>query len=106
MRDAREACRNAINSEENGDFAAAIRHYSDAIELDPDWSDVYLFRGSVFAKQGNLDLAISDFSNAIQLNPHDADAFQRRASAYERQGESSRAEADFSKSEELRRRRL
>jgi Tfp pilus assembly protein PilF len=105
MRDARQACREAITAEDASDFEAAIRLYSEAIELDPEWSDVYVFRGSMFAKKGDLDLAIEDFSQAIRFDPRDADAYQRRASAYERKGEETRAEADFAKSEQLRTRR-
>jgi Tfp pilus assembly protein PilF len=105
MRDARQACRQAIDAEDAGDFDAAIRLYSKAIESDPEWSDVYVFRGAMFAKKGDTDRAIADFSEAIKLDPRDADAYQRRASAHERNGEYPRAEADFAKSEELRSRR-
>jgi Tfp pilus assembly protein PilF len=102
MRDARQACQEAIVAEDASDFDTAIRLYSEAIKLDPEWSDIYVFRGSMFAKKGDLDHAIADFSQAIKLDPRDADAYQRRASAYERKGEDARAETDFAKSEELR----
>jgi tetratricopeptide (TPR) repeat protein len=102
MSDARQLCRKAIVAEEKGDMDAAIHHYSAAIQSDPDWSDVYVFRGAAFAKKGDLDHAIADFSEAIKLDPRDAGAYQRRASTYEQKGDSVRAEADFAKSEELR----
>jgi tetratricopeptide (TPR) repeat protein len=102
MHDARQLCRKAIAAEDAGDIDAAIRHYSKAIQLDPDWSDVYVFRGAAFARRGDVDRAIADFSQAITLDPRDAGAYQRRASAFEQKGDPARAEADFAKSEELR----
>ena len=102
MSDARQLCRKAIAAEDDGDMDAAIRHYSEAIQLDPDWADVYVFRGAAFAGKGDFDRAIADFDEAIKLDPRDAGAYQRRASAYEQKGDAARAEADFAKSEELR----
>jgi tetratricopeptide (TPR) repeat protein len=104
MLDARDACRRAIAAEEEGELDRAIQHYTEAIEMDIEWADLYVFRGSVFARKGELDRAIADFTDAVKLNPRDSDAYHRRASAYRRQGDIARADADEAKSEEIRRR--
>jgi Tfp pilus assembly protein PilF len=101
MRDAHEACKRAFDHEESGELDKAIVAYSEAIRLDPEWADAYLFRGTVYAKKDDLDRAVADYTEAIRLNPKDAGAYNRRARAYERKGKSVKAAADYSKAEQL-----
>jgi tetratricopeptide (TPR) repeat protein len=101
MQDSRDACRHAISCEERGKLDEAIAAYTEAIKLDAQWSDVYVFRGHVYLKKGEFDLAIRDFGEAIRLDAKDADAYTMRALAHQRKGETERAEADYAKSEQL-----
>jgi tetratricopeptide (TPR) repeat protein len=50
-----------------GEYDRAIADYTEAIELDPDYT-AYYNRGTTYLKKGELDRAISDYTNAIRLN--------------------------------------
>jgi tetratricopeptide (TPR) repeat protein len=51
------------------DFEKAIAHYSSAMEMDPNYSEYYNERGSLYLKHGFLDEACRDFQQAIELSP-------------------------------------
>lgn len=55
------------------DYAAAIRHFDRAIELDPEFSKAYYERGTCYLKIGNFVPGILDFSRALELDPRIAD---------------------------------
>lgn len=57
----------------NHDYLGAIRDYNQAIELDPDNSDIYFSRG--FTKMiSSIDGAEEDFKKTIELKPNHAKA--------------------------------
>jgi tetratricopeptide (TPR) repeat protein len=65
----------AIFDQEAEEFQKAIDDYSKAIELDPDFNDVYVSRGLAYARKarasGNTDQilkAIADLEKAMSLN--------------------------------------
>ena len=101
MRDAVDACKEAIEYEEKGELDQAIAAYTEAIELEPEWAEAYFFRGGAYAKKDDLERAVTDYSHVIRLNPHDVDAYNRRARAYDRLGEPDKAAADYAKAEQL-----
>ena len=84
-----------------GEYDAAIKDYSEAIRLKPDYAKAYTNRGIAYGKKGEYDEAINDFSEVIRLKPDDASGYTNRGIAYKKQGDQARADADFAKAKEL-----
>ncbi len=78
-----------------GDCGEAIKAYSQAIRLKPDYAPAYNNRGKCYARLGLTRHAINDFNNAIALNPGLAATHYNRGNAYNRLGNYRRAIADF-----------
>jgi len=88
-------------SELKAAFHKAISDYTAAIRLRPDFTPAYVFRGSLFAHNGEPDKAISDLTEAIRLNPNDPLTYLWRGDAYRDKGERQQAEKDYRRAEEL-----
>ncbi len=78
-----------------GEIKAAIKAYSDVIELNPHYSAAYNNRGVVYANRGEYDLAIRDFNTALKLNPNDSFTYNNRGNAYNNISEVDKAFEDF-----------
>lgn len=78
-----------------GKVEAAIKAYSDAIELNSHYSVAYTNRGVLYGYKGEYDLAIKDFNIAIKLNPNNFFAYNNRGNAYDKIEGSDRAIEDF-----------
>jgi Tfp pilus assembly protein PilF len=65
-----------------GNYQEAVRHYNEAIRVDPDNAKAYNNRGVTYNKMGRHNLAISDYNKALELNPRFAEAYQNRALAH------------------------
>ncbi len=59
----------------NNDFELAMKHYSYAIDINPNDYLAWKYRGSLAFLIGNLDLAISDLEKAVSLRPNFGDAW-------------------------------
>ena len=81
-----------------GDPERAIRDFTDAIRLDPNFSDAFLQRGNMRFKNGSPELAIDDFRNAIQVEPRNAAAFKARGMALLYKGDEKGALEDLTRS--------
>ena len=64
------------------DYNSAIWAYTDAIELNPQNIDAYIFRGGAFGYLKQYDSAAADFSQAIQLNNQSFDAHYGLGATY------------------------
>ena len=82
-------------------YDKAVEHYTTAIDLNPDLTEVYTNRGNVYANKGELDTAIQDYNTAIDLNPENANAYNNRGVAYDKKGEFDAAIQDFNKAIDL-----
>ena len=82
--------------ETKGEFDAAIRDYTKAIELNPQHAEVYTARGVVYWQKGNVDAAIQDYTKAIELNPQYAKVYTARGVAWLHLREWEKAKADLS----------
>ena len=78
-----------------GQHDAAIRDFSEAIDLDPYNHLYYHNRGEAFAKKGNLDRALQDYDRSLALDQHDAKVFLSRGLTYYSAGQDERAADDF-----------
>ena len=83
---------------EREDWDTAILEYTEAIRLDPSYSDAYLGRGIVYYYKKDYDRAITDYTQAIRLDPNYAVAYCNRGAAYDRKGDNDLAIADYTQS--------
>jgi tetratricopeptide (TPR) repeat protein len=57
-----------------GQLDAAIRHYTKAVELRPDYADGHFNLAHVLLRQGRLDDAIAEYEKTLSIQPDDAEA--------------------------------
>ena len=91
----------ASDWEDEDNYDAAIKDYSEAIKLKPDYHWAWINRGLVYHKKGDYDAAIKDHSEAIKLEPENYKAWALRGYAYEEIGNTVKAQADLKKAKEL-----
>lgn len=75
--------------------AVAIDNYTQAISLDPNYSDAYYRRAIARYDQGDKQGAIADYNEAIRLNPNNAIAYYNRGVALYNLRNYQQAIADF-----------
>ena len=102
-----KTCRKRADSVQNwGEklkwYERAIVHYTEALELKPDFFEGYNNRGSVYADAGDFNRAIQDHNMAIKLKPDYASAYNNRGIVYYHIGDFDRAIQDYYKAIELR----
>ena len=83
-------------------YERAVVHYTEALELKPDFPEGYNNRGTVYADAGDFDRAIRDHNTAIKLKPDYASAYNNRGIAYYSIGDFDRAIQDYRKAIELK----
>jgi Flp pilus assembly protein TadD len=64
-----------------GKFDQAVRHWNEAIQIDPDYAEAHYNLGVVFAQQGKLDEAITQFKKTLELRPDYPGASENLAKA-------------------------
>ncbi len=82
----------------DGNNAQAVSEYSEAIELNPLYTEAYLKRGEAYAAQGNYGSAITDYGKVLQLDPKNASAYAQRGFAYYAKGAYDPAITDYAQS--------
>ena len=86
---------------DQGRWEEAIAEFHEAVRLDPQDPDPYLFRGISYLNVGEYDLALEDLNSAISFDPTDADAYYYRAIVYTHLGMDDEAEEDVDRAEDL-----
>ena len=76
-------------------FANAVDDYSNAIRLDPKFSEAYVNRGVVYMMNGRIEPAFQDFADALKANPSSGRAHSNRGQAYMQLEYYEEAIADF-----------
>lgn len=84
------------------DYNRAIADFSEAIRIDPDFTNAFHNRGLAYYDKNDYDHAIADYSEVIRLNPKDASAHRDRGLAYSNKNDFDRAIADFSEAIRLK----
>ncbi|HSW67653.1 MAG TPA: tetratricopeptide repeat protein [Bacteroidales bacterium] len=79
----------------------AIRIFSQAIRLQPDFAQAYTFRGSAKFDIGDFAGAMEDYTRAIELNPTYAEPYDFRGRIHMRMRNIEAACRDFRKAEAL-----
>lgn len=84
------------NDRKYTDPQKAIEYLNEALRIEPDYADAYIFRGFVYTNDlGQYQRAIKDFDEAIRLKPHDWLAYTARGVAYAGLGQYQRAIRDY-----------
>lgn len=77
-----------------GQFDNALREFSKAIMLDPNYAGAYQLRAIAYSKT-DLNAAVSDYTSAIMIQPKEPSNYTNRAIAYNMLGDGARALADL-----------
>lgn len=83
------------------DFDNAVREFTRAIELSPNYAVAYANRGVAYMQQKKLNLALDDLKKAAELSPKDNMVHYNLAALYTLQGQNDRALASLDKALEL-----
>ena len=62
-------------------YKAAIKHYTDALQLNPDLAEIYHNRGTLQSLLGHSESAIADWDAVLARNPDFTEAYFNRAAA-------------------------
>jgi tetratricopeptide (TPR) repeat protein len=74
-----------------GDHDEAIKHYTAAIGMDPNYSEYYNERGSIYLQLGRLEEAHADYLKAVELSPPYFEVFTNLGQCYRRMEELTKA---------------
>ena len=83
------------------EYEKAIEKYDEAIELNPNYAELYNNRGTAKDELGQHREAISDLNKAVELNPDFAEAYYNRGLAKGNLGQHQEAIVDYNKAIEL-----
>ncbi len=91
-----------VRATENGKYALAIKHFTDALSAAPASNKLYHHRANAFALNGQHDEAIVDYDVAVRLNPSYADTYLDRGNSRYAKGDLDNAIKDFSEAIRLK----
>jgi tetratricopeptide (TPR) repeat protein len=98
---AKEAFDRGLAAHKQGNTQEAIAQFTQAIKLDPNYTDAYNNRGNAYYDLDDYDKAIADYAQAIKIDPGDADAYNNRGIAYHNLGDYDKAIADYAQAIKL-----
>ncbi|KAF9576225.1 TOM (translocase of outer membrane) complex component [Mortierella alpina] len=84
-----------------GDGKKALVDFNKAIELDPNYVQTYIKRGSIFMEQGDAEKTFNEFETAISIDAEDPNIYYHRGQVFFITGEYEHAAKDYIKSIEL-----
>lgn len=79
----------------------AVKYYSAAIAMDPNYSEYYNDRGSLFLRTGQLQEACDDYLQAIELSPPYYEVFANLGQCYRQMGKMTEAIEAYSRALDL-----
>lgn len=79
-----------------GKMDSAVKHYSEALRIRPDFMSTYLSMGVALREQGNYDAAIWHFHAALRINPNNAIAHNNLGVVLARKGNAKESAYQFS----------
>jgi len=84
-----------------GDWAAAVKHYTEALKRNPKDAKIYSNRAACYTKLNAFDLVIKDCDASIGLDPGFVKAYLRKANVLKAMGQTQKAMDVYSKAMEL-----
>lgn len=85
------------NKMEEGNMLGAIKDYTSAIGIDPNYAEAYLGRGSVYGELLSFPEAYNDINSALSLKPTLVDAYFNRGFLYYLTRDYNNALKDFNR---------
>ncbi len=85
----------------DGRYGDAIRDFSKAIELDPDYAMAYINRGVAYHCDGRYNMAITDYKKAIDIGKDYVDFYLRKGNVFFDVGRYDQAIEDYTKAARL-----
>ena len=84
-----------LTSYQKGEYEDAIKHYDQAIDINPQFAEAYNNRGITKDRLGRHEEAITDYNEAIRINPQLAEAYYNRGTTKDLLGRHEEAIADY-----------
>jgi len=84
-----------------GDWAAAVKFYTEALKRNPKDAKIYSNRAACYTKLNAFDLTIKDCDSSIALDPTFVKAYLRKANVLKAMGQAQKAMEVYSKAMEL-----
>jgi tetratricopeptide (TPR) repeat protein len=78
------------------DYKKALKNFTEAVRLEPNYADIYYARGNSYLEQSRFDKAIADYDTALRLKPGYVQAYNNRGFAHGAKHENDQAVADYS----------
>ena len=97
-----EAFYRGFSAMDKGDFDKAIKDFTTAIEIKPDFFGAYNNRGNAYSRKGDFDKAIQDLTTAIEIKPDYAEAYYNRGIDYVEKHDFDTAIQDFTTTIEIK----
>lgn len=83
-------------------YARAIEFYTEVINKDQNYKNIFAFRGLAYIFGKNYKLALADYLKAVELNPNEAGLYTNLANIYDNLGDSNLAIEYYTKSIEMK----
>lgn len=87
--------RRGVMNHQHGDYAAAIRYFTQALTMDPAFVQVYLSRAVSRDESGDLAGAIADYTEFLKFAPAYLRAYEKRAEARYQYGDFAGSLEDY-----------
>ncbi|KAJ8971761.1 hypothetical protein NQ317_001666 [Molorchus minor] len=84
-----------------GDYATAVKHYTEAIKRNPDDAKIYCNRAACYTKLAAFDLGLKDCDKCVELDPKFIKGWVRKGHILQGMQQSSKAIAAFQKALEI-----
>jgi len=94
---ARPYVNRGVAFEEKGAYNLALKDYTTALTLEPDYAEAYLNRATLLAKLGRFQQAFQDFEKVEKLRPHSSSLANNRAVALALSGQLEKAIDEFNR---------
>lgn len=82
-------------------YEKAYEHFTEALRLKSDFTEVYIHRGAVFRDVDQFAPALKDFNTAIEIDSESANVYNQRGRCYAKMGDAEKALNDFNKAIDL-----
>ena len=93
----------ARKTQDAADLARAELSFRKALELKPDFAEVYLQLGMLYNARGEKDSALAAFQRAVSVDPNSSATHYQLSLAYRRSGDAAKADLEMKTYDELRR---